>query len=187
MKKNIVIVTLIAVILILGGSLLYLNMNKDKIGCKSACQKPKAEAQYTVDNIKGLYIFNSDPVHSEEADSDVTIAYQLYLYEDGTFNYSLTQPYGGHIGNYTVKNNSIVLNYMFDTSSDTSLEHSSKTKVLTISENGSLIDSENEVSIVKSSKITLNKASNEEEKAFLNNHDSVNKMLTDYKVTSKIN
>ncbi|MBR3198880.1 MAG: hypothetical protein IKG27_02565 [Bacilli bacterium] len=41
MKKNIIIGVLIVVILILGGSLLYLNLNKDKVGCAKCTTQTK--------------------------------------------------------------------------------------------------------------------------------------------------
>ncbi len=41
MKKNIIIGVLIVIILILGGSIFYLNMNKDKVGCKNVCKNEK--------------------------------------------------------------------------------------------------------------------------------------------------
>ncbi len=50
MKKNIVIGVLAIVIIIMGGSLLYLNSNKDKIGCDSKCPEAKKEEQIDTTN-----------------------------------------------------------------------------------------------------------------------------------------
>ena len=73
--------------------------------------------QYTYDEIKGLYIFESKLMKDENG-NEYKKSYTLYLYENGTFRYrNVTFAPTGYIGNYIIVDNTIKLNYLYSTNS----------------------------------------------------------------------
>ena len=117
---------------------------------------------YTYSDIKGEYVYKGQEIYNEAMDGNITPEYKLYLYDNGMFYYNYAYIAGeGKIGNYTIVNNTIVLNNLFDTHSDVSLTTTNGTKALTINEDGSLTDSNQPIDIVKEKTIILKKTSND--------------------------
>ena len=104
---------------------------------------------------KGLFKDNSTIENSNKH-------YVLNLFENGTFLYeNYIDIQSGIIGNYTIIDNTIILNYWFRTGNDASLSVISGQKKLNINENNSITDSQPENS--NSSNLVLNRISSSEE------------------------
>ena len=115
---------------------------------------------YTYSNIKGLY---KNTIKSKEEDIDIN--YELYLYENGTFDYqSYAMASNGVIGNYIIVDNNIILNYLFRTGSDAAIDATEGQKVLKIDEDGSITDSKPEM--LNSTSLLLKKISDKTESGF---------------------
>lgn len=96
---------------------------------------------YSYDEIKGLYKFKSE-IKKDEFGNERSLWFNLYLYENGTFSYSFGgNVRSGYIGNYVIKDNTIMLNYLFRTTTAAQIFRTSGTKVLTINSNNTLTDS----------------------------------------------
>ncbi len=165
----------------------YLGIFKEDKVCETNENKKinsnEETKKYDYDSFSGLYLFTSKPFYSEANDGVVTPTYKLYLYDDGTFNYQLGYVISmGKVGNYIIKNNTIVLNYLFETSSDAALNVVSGEKVLSINGDNSLTDNNQEIPIVEDKSIILKKSSAEEEEEFLKNNMSVEEMINKYDV-----
>lgn len=193
-KKSFVCRSLIIIILFVcavfagafGGH--YLGIFKEESICEPCDNKGlsnNGEQQKTdYDSFTGLYSYTGEPIYSEANDGMLTPTYKLYLYENGTFNYQVGYVISmGKIGNYIIKNDTIVLNYFFESSSDAALNVINGEKVLVINSDKSLTDNNQENPIVKEKSIVLKKASDEEEKEYLQNHMSVDDMIRKYDIS----
>ena len=121
---------------------------------------------YAFSNVAGEYQGTSND-NEENADRH----YTLYLFENGTFLYeNYIDILTGKIGNYTIVDNTIILNYWFQTHSDASLDVITGQKTLHLNSNNSIKDSNPENS--NSSNVILNKVpvSEETEKDTIINH-----------------
>ncbi|MBR3198402.1 MAG: hypothetical protein IKG27_00120 [Bacilli bacterium] len=119
MKKNIIIGVLILIIIILGGSIFYLNMNKDKVGCncKETCQKTEdvkeKETEETAEKTQktefkyGKYEY----VRPTQAGDYKDI---IEFMEDGTYFEKISHTMGTiFYGTYKIDGQNITLNQTF--------------------------------------------------------------------------
>lgn len=139
-------------------------------------------------NLEGLYEFKSE-TFKDELGNEFTAYLSLYLYKDGTFVYERTQAISNKLfGNYTVENNKVYLNVLFETGSDFGAYVKEKEELLPIdiSSNDILIDNLYSIEELNLNSITLKKATTEEANKFasdtrnysllevLNNHECIN-------------
>lgn len=97
---------------------------------------------YSYDEMKGVYMYKSE-IQKDELGNEHSLWFNLYLYENGTFSYRFGgNVQSGYIGNYVIKDNTIVLNYLFRTTTSAQIFRTSGTKVLTINSNNVLNDSD---------------------------------------------
>ncbi len=89
----------------------------------------------------------------------------------------------GTIGNYIVKGDKIILNYLFDTGNDISLTATEVKKTLNIGKNNSIIDSEPERT--KSTSIELKKENVPDDSFYSTNR--VNYLISSYSIINKYN
>ena len=97
--------------------------------------------EYSYDKVAGYYEakINEKDEGAIEGDSGVT-TYSLYLYENGTFSFRWAHmASAGFIGNYIIKNNTIILNPIYDTNSGAEKTKTvNKPTVLTINQDETL-------------------------------------------------
>lgn len=142
-----------------------------------------AVMEYTYDDIKGLYTYTSETRINEFGD-EFNSFYYLYLYENGTFNYRMGTgaPYG-YMGNYIIKDNTIVLNYLFSTNSGAGIYVTTGSKTITITAEDTLIDAKPTVPLDSTTKVTLKKASSKEASEFSQSED-FSYILENYEITN---
>lgn len=117
--------------------------------------------KYTYSDIAGTYKGTSKN-NDESNDGYSDRHYELNLFENGTFSYeNYSDTPNGKIGNYTIVDDTITLNYWFSTGSDTSLDVANGKKTLKLNENNSITDSQPERS--NSSNLVLTKVPSTEE------------------------
>lgn len=134
--------------------------------------------KYSYSIVKGSY-----KGKAKDDNEDVNRNYELHLYENGTFSYiNYTDTQKGQIGNYTLLDNKIILNYWFNTGNDTSLTATSGSKTLIINMNNSITDSNPDSSI--SSNLTLEKVDSNESADQANN---VNYLINNYSLSNGTN
>lgn len=186
--KNIIITILIILVIFLTITTLHFYNNKET--SKTTTNKQPNEAttttpettNYTYNDIKGLYSFVGEKTNTEG--NEFTPTWQLYLSENGTFNYKLsTLSSFGTIGNYIITDNKIILNYLFNTNSSSSLEITSGTKTLQINEDKTITDNNQPITTVSINNITLNKSTIEEESTFLSSNN-IKDILNNYNITN---
>ncbi len=139
--------------------------------------------EYTYDNIKGLYTYTSE-TRIDTQGNEFNSYYYLYLYENGTFNYRMgtAAPYG-YMGNYIIKDNTIVLNYLFSTNSGAGIYVTTGSKTITITAEDTLIDAKPTVPFDSTTKVTLKKASSKEASEFSQSED-FSYILENYEITN---
>ena len=94
---------------------------------------------YTYKDIAGFYSFKEK--NTSVTDQDFSLGYNLYLWEDGTFKYQYTMnTESSHLGNYTIVDDEIHLNYLFSGGSDAAINSITGNKVLKITDNNTLVD-----------------------------------------------
>lgn len=128
------------------------------------------ENENKYEKIKGTYTYRTN--HPEE--TEIICDYQLYLKEDGTFNYVIAiDNHGGFCGNYIINENEIILNKLFGYGSDVGIGVENGQVKLKINEDGTISDlNKYEYSPINS--VVLNKKTNSVEKtetlkAYINN------------------
>jgi len=137
---------------------------------------------YNYSDIKGLYTFVSEKI-IEENNNEITPSYNLFLYENGMFQYQLSTIYPfGYIGNYIIKDNQIVLNYLFSTNSGASIDVTEGTHTITINDNNKLIDNNQPISNINLTKITLTKDENNTIK-----YENTFNKINNYEITNNSN
>ena len=166
-KSLVLIVILFLLVLGLGGYIVYdkvlsnkeVTQTENKVEDNAQLDKTNIKS-YSYNDIKGAYEYTGQKVYDESRNVNITPEYKLYLYENGMFYYNYnTQPGGGKIGNYIINNNTIILNNLFVTNMDVALTVINETNTLKINEDGSLIDNNQPISIVKEKTINLKKVS----------------------------
>ncbi len=189
MKNNrgllIAAIVLAVLVLVMGSYIIYDNYTN-----KNTDNDDSDEViEYTYDDIKGLYTYFGEP-QKDENGSEHAAYFYLYLYENGTFNYKMgiEAPYG-YMGNYIIKDNTIVLNYLFRTNSGAGINVTSGSKTITITSDGSLVDDDPTVNMDDLTSVTLKKASSERESQFLYGDDvsysnDFSKILNDYYISN---
>ena len=150
--KYLIAVNIIFIIVcILSCCLIVNNIKKNT----KQCDCPKCEAtnneeknivSYNYEDVAGYYTVNYS-FNSEKTDSTDASVF-LHIYSDGTYSYrySFHAPYGT-VGNYIIKDNTIIMNDIARTGSGTdftpisSSEISNSKRSLIINDDGSLTDS----------------------------------------------
>lgn len=166
----------LAVLVVVMGSCIIYNNYTDK---NTDIDKNDETIEYTYDGIKGLYTYFGDK-KTVSPENEISAFFYLYLDENGTFNYKMgtAAPYG-YMGNYIIKDNTIILNYLFRTSSGADITVTSGSKTITITSDGSLVDFDPSVNMDDLTSVTLKKASAEQESQFLQS-DDFSKIINDY-------
>ena len=192
-NKGLVITTIILGVLVvaMGGYIVYDNFNKKEeiaqpnINENVDNNNSTESIKYTYDNVKGLYKYTSETM-KDEYGNEYTAFYNLYLYENGTFNYRMgtMAPYG-YMGNYISKDNTIVLNYLFSTNSGAGIDVTTGSKTITITDKDTLVDVDQSINMVNMTSVTLEKASSTEESEFLQGNDFSN-ILKNYHITNNV-
>ena len=132
---------------------------------------------YLYSSIKGSYKGSA----KDSDETNVNRNYELYLYENGTFKYeNYTEVETGKIGNYTIVDDTIVLNYLFNTGSDAGLTATEGKKTLKINADNSIADSNPDHS--NSSSLILKKVSSSED---VENANNVNYLINNYYISNK--
>lgn len=143
--KTILIIFLIIIILGLVGFIVYDKLIKvDEVTTKDEVTKENKEKEeeenkdeilcsknYTYKDIAGFYIYRSD-----------NMGLTLQLEEKGTFYYTIARQTASRAaGNYTIVDNIIYLNYMFEMGNDAGgMFDSDKTNTMIINEDNTLTD-----------------------------------------------
>ena len=149
MKKNVFIVVLIIIILGMGGYLVYdKKLSKDESKQEKTSEKVVKEEErvnedkvYTFNDVTGFYTF-SEPVPNNEG-QQFKFSYSIYLWGNGTFNYRFTMNAGSHVlGNYTIVNDEIHLNYLFEGGNDAGITATTGEKLLKIVDKDHLQDND---------------------------------------------
>lgn len=143
-----------------------------------------AAMEYTYDDIKGLYTYRSETIIDEELGNEYDAFYYLYLNENGTFSYRMgTGAPFGYMGNYIIKDNTIVLNYLFSTNSGAEIIVTTGSKTITITANDTLVDGNPSVTVANMTNVTLKKASSAEASEFAQCEDLAY-VLKNYHITN---
>ena len=191
-KKNNtwIIVVLVILVLGLGGYLIY-DKVIDKIGKEEVKEESDKQneiieqKEYTYESIKGLYKNTTETtMNVDDEKINLVASYNLYLYDNGTFNYRYgTMTRMGYIGNYIIKDNTIILNYLFSTGNDMGISVTNGSKTLIINEDGSITDNKQDLTTLSLTSIILEKTTANEENEFLNEND-FSKVLNDYYISN---
>lgn len=204
MKKSSKILTTIIIILLLaiiGGAFFFIKNKQDydtKIGNLENQIKTFENAKSNPTN--NVIEENNDIVGYYHV-KDIYYAY-VYLYEDGTFNWSYcTEIASGFIGNYVINDNELVLNKLFTTGSDASLYATNGNIKMKINSDGTLtynnIDTTNfstsELNkttydkLKNTNTLTFEKTDDKTSKEYLNNSQSINRMIQKYYLGNDLN
>ncbi len=112
MKKNTIIGVLIIIIIILGGSIFYLNTNKEKIGCKNVCQETKnSEDVQKAENIsllKGKYKYSKHTGSKAATGAEIDLNVEINIINDTEMTISSDDTLSEietTKGTYTINNN----------------------------------------------------------------------------------
>ena len=93
--------------------------------------------KYTYYEIKGTYTYEDEKSKNEDGNM---FGCSISLFENGTFIHGcgVTIPLGT-MGNYIIKDNNIVLNYLFETRSDANIIAETGSDIITISDKNTLL------------------------------------------------
>ena len=158
-----IIITLMMIILVL--SVFYMLALTGTITLKpeEKCISQPQETEiksYTYEEMKGLYSYTGE-TEKDDQGNEYRISADLYLYENGTYRYiNYTNAPHGHVGNYIIVDNKIILNYLYRTGSGTGITATKETSEITINDKEELLLSEN-IGVNKK-EINLTKNNNEE-------------------------
>lgn len=154
-----IIITLMMIILVL--SVFYMLALTGSITLKpeEKCISQPQEIEnktYTYEEMKGLYSYTGETENDGQG-NEYRISADLYLYGNGTYRYiNYTNAPHGHIGNYIIVDNKIVLNYLYRTGSGTGITATKETSEITINSKEELLLSEN----IGENKIEINLTKN---------------------------
>lgn len=140
-----------------------------KESSKSNIAQQENQKLYSYKDVKGVYKYTTqDQLNGENFDIECI----LYLYEDGTFNYSHEGVIGQAIlGNYILDNDTIILNKLFRHGNDLSLGTAKGQLRLKLNSDETITDSNNSFGIEKTKNITLAKISKSEEEKYISSDD----------------
>ncbi len=139
---------------------------------------------HTYNDIKGLYTYTSETIKDDELGHEYFAFYYLYLNENGTFNYRMgTGAPWGYVGNYVIKDNTIILNYLFRTNSGAEITVTTGSKTIAITDNHTLTDVNPSVTVADMTTVTLKKASAAEESEF-SRYEDLAYILKNYHITN---
>lgn len=134
---------------------------------------------YSSENIKGTYSYKSEMI-TDEYENNFHASYNLTLYENGTFEYRLATIYPfGYIGNYIIKDNQIILNYLFETNSSTGINVTNGTHTITINNDNTLSDTNQPITNINLTTITLTK-----DETIKLNYDDIYNKINNYTITN---
>ena len=180
--KNILIGVLIVIIAILIG-VLFMTLNKEKIQDEEPIIKEEeknndnSNEEIYYQNIAGLYTYEG------EYNGEFMPVINLYLDENGLFYYKAsTMASYGKIGNYTIVEDEIHLNYLFDTNSGAGLEVTQGNKNIKINKDYTLTD--DKTLITDLNNINLIKKTSKDEEDWLEENDITN-ILNNYEITNQ--
>lgn len=193
MKNNKVVISLLIVLIVIlstlcilfaTGTISFKPNDVDNNGTnKNVVGENNEIAKYDYKSIKGLYKYTSETM-KDDTGNEYNASYNLYLYENGTFNYRMTtMGIFGYMGNYIIENNTIILNYLFETNSGAEIDVTTGTKTITITDKDTLVDAEQSINMVNMKSVTLEKTTATEENEFLKGNDFSN-ILKNYHITN---
>ncbi len=162
------------------------NQNNESIKKETTTKKEVYNTPYTFNDIYGFYTFSEQ--NKDSSDSNLVYNYSIYLWEDGTFRYQFSMNASNHvIGNYTIINDEIHLNYLFEGGNDAGIKATSGEKVLKIIDKDTLEDSDayfSQNSNTASKNIKLKKDTSRTD-----NFDefNVNKIINNYEIENNAN
>ncbi len=146
---------------------------------KNNTKEEKTNNDYTYSNIQGLYKATTKDKDGENR------KYELYLSETGTFIYvNYVDSETGIVGNYTIVDDQIILNYLFSKGNDAELTATEGKKVLKIGENNIITDSKPENT--NSSSLELSKEKNSQDDLYYSTN-GVNYMINNSNIINKYN
>ena len=186
---------IIAIFLIINGTL---ELRYKSISTKNIKEQPPIEevdtnnnvsnTKYTYDTIKGLYNYNQTFKLDGE---NVTEKFDLLLNEDGTYYYVNSLRVGiRSIGNYIIKDNTIILNKLLNVTDGPGLAPSFETIKLTIISNSEItFNTKTNYNSGNNQDITLTKTNEEEKEKFINTYktDIKNLLENSYFTNKKSN
>lgn len=127
--------------------------------------------EYTYDDLEGLYKYIGETVTTDDG-NEYNAYFYLYLYKNGTFKYTMgTGAPHGYMGNYIIKGNTIVLNYLFSTNSGAAITVTTGSKTITIADKDTVVDADWAFTVNNMTTVTLKKASLAEGSDFLKYED----------------
>lgn len=139
------------------------NVIETNTDCVNSVCNCDDNATYNYDSVAGYYKENIT-FSSEKTDSDGA-SFMLHLYSNGTYSYrySYAAPFGT-IGNYIIKDNTIILNALAETGSGAGINTKlfDVKRILVINEDGSLTDNDAPmVNITGVKLVTLHREAND--------------------------
>ena len=168
-KGNAVIATILAiVVLLLAGYIVYDKVLLQKENINTQKEENNTNIEETIGNNEKEIIYvekNNDYTYDKMTGfykyKDEESSYILYLWENGTFMYEYSNEFypSGVMGNYTIVDDKILLNYMFTTGSDASIYVKKGSKTIIIKDSNTLLD---ESTDIEQKRIELNKTTPDE-------------------------
>ena len=163
MNKNIRIIIINIIVVLLFIVLLANNFFNDIFKNNNECSNDYDTEVSSFTTSSGLYTgnYNEDELNEDSLE----VYYSLYLYENGRYVYEINNDnkISGHIGNYNINNNKLILNHLFDIKNDSITSNTDITELI--------INKGSNVFVVKEDNYTIN----------LINVDSKDKSINNYK------
>ena len=141
MKNRLSIVIIVLLVLALGGLCVYTFCIKkcECVECKKNTMDKKDSVDgYTYEEMEGTY---KTTLKIYDGEKDVDVNFTLTLYRNGTFRYTYAMvAKEGHLGNYIISGNKIVLNNLFRQTSSPEYIVEKGSSFLTINEDKTITD-----------------------------------------------
>ena len=121
------------------GKVIDKDNNKEEVNStEESLESQEKTKEYTYKDIAGNYYFETNALI--EGLPEAMSKHFLVLDEDGTYSYSnILMTHSGHLGNYMIIGNTIVLNYLFSMGNDAGFRTYDGNETLQISDNGNLV------------------------------------------------
>ena len=181
LKVLIIILTLLVVAL--SGYIIYDKSLSDDNNVNNDVNNNSME-EINYENMKGAYkTTQSVTIDGQNQD----IPFILYLWENGTFKYEeIYNVSSGYIGNYIIKDNKLILNYLFSTGTDVSLTVTNGSKEITINKDKTLsTNSNHNYDNNKPISITMTKSNDSYDNIYQDNNYIYN-MINGYYINNAI-